>query len=818
MQEKIKTIRLSVLVLAVMVLASVNLWFVHGYSGQHWLPFFVYLGATLLSSGLKVAMPKSDGTMSVNFIFIFLGILQLSPLQAVALAACSVLALCRFKVIKPFTIVQILFNLANVTSATILAWRTNQIFIAGHVRPAPALAVAALVYFFANSIPVALAIAWDSGTSPVMQFRQNLLWYLPFYAVGAGLAITAHFVEIAYGLETSLLLIPTAYTVYRFYRTQTEAIRDRERHIQETKALHMRTIEGLAMAIEAKDENTHGHLFRVRVYVSEIAKFINADESLMQALLTASYLHDIGKLAVPEHIINKPGKLTPEEFEKMKIHPIVGADILERVRFPYPVVPIVRGHHEAWDGSGYPDGLKGEQIPIGARILSVVDCFDALASERPYRRALPLNEAMAFVKTKAGAQFDPQIVALLEEHYVELESLVRQQTDEIEPLNTELKVTRGAAPGAGFEQVHSETESSTTRDSDQSATTVPHRDSLSRIAEAGQESKAILELCSALGTSLCSRETCSMMSQRLQPLIPFGAFAVYLKDCDALRIHYIDGVLSGSFTHLPIADGEGLSGWVLKNKRAIVNGNPTVEPNHRSETSPLDGSCSALSNPLVLSDGSSFGVLSLYSRRSNAFSKEHLRILQALEPKFSLSIQNALHFGSADTNSKFDLVTQLPNMRFFLRRVEEEIEGATNTSRFAVALCDLNSFKAVNDVYGHLTGNQFLASVASGFLENCRPGDMVARMGGDEFIFLLKAGELSEMEAHLASISRTFQIVCRELQIEVAVSASVGIAMYPDDGNTAEDLLGAADRRMYFQKERFYHNLKRRETQPALLR
>ena len=115
-------------------------------------------------------------------------------------------------------------------------------------------------------------------------------------------------------------------------------------------------------------------------------------ESELEALRAAALLHDIGKLAVPEHIISKPGKLTPEEFEKMKIHPVVGAEILERVKFPYPVVPIVRSHHEKWDGSGYPDGLKGEDIPIGARILAAVDCLDALASDRQYRKAIPLDE------------------------------------------------------------------------------------------------------------------------------------------------------------------------------------------------------------------------------------------------------------------------------------------------------------------------------------------------------------------------------------------------------------------------------------------
>src|SRR5262249_23619318 len=143
----------------------------------------------------------------------------------------------------------------------------------------------------------------------------------------------------------------------------------------------------------------------------------------LEALQAAAVLHDIGKLAVPEHIISKPGKLTPEEFEKMKIHPIVGAEILERVKFPYPVVPIVAAHHEKWDGSGYPNGLKLEEIPIGARILSAVDCLDALSSDRQYRRALPLDKAMEIVASQSGKAYDPSVVKVLGRRYTELEQM-----------------------------------------------------------------------------------------------------------------------------------------------------------------------------------------------------------------------------------------------------------------------------------------------------------------------------------------------------------------------------------------------------------
>ena len=199
--------------------------------------------------------------------------------------------------------------------------------------------------------------------------------------------------------------------------------------------LHLRTIEALALAIEAKDTTTADHLQRVRVYATEIGKEIGLSQNELDALQAAALLHDIGKLAVPEHIISKPGRLTPEEFDKMKIHPLIGAEILEEVKFPYPVVPIVRAHHEKWDGSGYPFGLAGEEIPMGARILSVVDCLDALASDRQYRRALPLDQAMEIVNSEAGKSFDPVIVDILRRRYIELERLAlstgrREGTDQ----------------------------------------------------------------------------------------------------------------------------------------------------------------------------------------------------------------------------------------------------------------------------------------------------------------------------------------------------------------------------------------------------
>jgi putative nucleotidyltransferase with HDIG domain len=642
-------LRIKVLTCLALVGAITSLCSILEYPAQQWIRFFVYLAAILLSSGMKVGLPKSEGTMSLNFPFILLGILQLSPLQVVCLAVCSVIALCRIQVTRPFTLIQILFNIANVTTATVFAWFGYEELLRLHCPLAPALAIAATIYFFSNTIPLALVIGWDQNIDPLLVWRRDFWWFLPFYLVGAILAATAYLIGVTFGWMTSMLLIPMVYTIYRTYSSQMAFVRDREQHAKDTEALYFRTIEGLAMAIEAKDQNTHSHLLRVRFYVAELGKLMGLDQSIMQALLIASYLHDIGKLAVPEYIINKPGKLTREEFEKMKIHPVVGADILERVRFPYPVVPIVRSHHESWDGSGYPDGLKGEEIPIGARLLTAVDCFDALASERPYRKAMPLGEAIAFVKSRAGIQFDPQIVELLDKNFLELEEKARQQIGLIEPLNTDMSIVRGAAPGAGFEPEHQGGAGNELRKAAQPSANVegmeqPQFPTPGPVAALSQHA-ALSELGRMLDSAAGAHEIDSMLSNWLRTLIPHDAFAVYLRFGDFLLPHFIDSGSPKAFSMRQMPLGEGPSGWVAEHARPIVNGNPTVESNYLSDSGFFTATSSVLSVPLLDASGSVFGVITLYSAACAAFSKEHIGILEALESRISQALQRALSLG-----------------------------------------------------------------------------------------------------------------------------------------------------------------------------
>jgi diguanylate cyclase (GGDEF)-like protein/putative nucleotidyltransferase with HDIG domain len=591
-----------------------------------------------------------------------------------------------------------------------------------------------------------------------------------------------------FGWQASVLALPVLYFIYRSYRLYLEKLEAEKVHAEEMAGLHLRTIEALALAIEAKDDTTHEHLNRVQVYALELGKKLQLTDTELQALRAASILHDIGKLAVPEHIISKPGKLTPEEFDKMKIHPIVGAEILSRVGFPYPVVPIVRAHHEKWDGSGYPDGLSGDAIPVGARILAAVDCLDALASNRQYRRALPLDEAMAAIADQAGKSFDPGIVAILGQHYREWEKLATAFGKQQRQTLRDVKVVRGHAPAAGLEMSASPNDT-------------PQPDFLASIAAARQEAQMLYGLTHDLGNSLNLHETLSVLDSRLKPLIAYDAIAVYVRKGAALVPSYVNGENFRLFASLEIPIGQGLSGWVAETGKSIINGNPSVEPGYLNDPNKFSTLRSALAVPLETAGGI-VGVLALYHAGRDAFHQDHLRVLQAINPKISLAIENALKYEQAAISATTDALTGLPNARSLFLHLDAELARAKRTkTSLAVLVCDLDGFKQVNDRFGHLEGNKVLKLVAAGIQQSCREYDYVARMGGDEFVLVLSALRPEDLAPTIKRLEQVAHDAGIEVCGEPLLAVSVGAAFHPGDGSDAESLLAEADRRMYVTKQ-----------------
>jgi len=759
-----------------------------------------YLAVALAASGLKVKLPRITGTMSVNFLFILIGIAELSFSETLLIGASAILMQCLWHVQRKPKWEQVSFNISSVSIAIALAFYADHVALP-RLLPNSAsggllgilLVSAATIYFLANTIPVGIVISLTENQPFVKIWKECYFWSFPYYLVGAAFAALISVVNRSMGWPLTLLVLPVIFWIFRSYRQYLDRLEDEKRHVDEMAELHLRTIEALALAIEAKDHTTHDHLQRVRVYAVEIAKDLNATYDEIEALRAAALLHDIGKLAVPEHIISKPGKLTPEEFEKMKIHPVVGAELLERVQFPYPVVPIVRSHHEKWDGSGYPDGLVGLNIPLGARILSAVDCLDALASDRQYRRALPLDEAMEKVNSLSGIDFDPRVVEVLARRYVELEQMARAKGPDRNRLNTDVKVHRGASPAVGFQ---------VTEPSD-------NVDFLTSIAAARQEAQALFELSQTLGNSLSLDETISVLSVRLKKIVPYDSFAIYILKDKHLEPEFVNGENLRLFSSLRIPLGEGLSGWVAENRMPILNGNPSVEPGYQNDPARFSTLRSALAVPLEGLNGV-LGVMALYRDQKDAFSQDNLRVLLAISAKVALAIENSLKYQMAESSATTDYLTGLPNARSLFMHLDRELSRCKRMkTTLSVLVCDLNGFKQVNDLHGHLEGNKVLRTIAKRFNDACREYDYVARMGGDEFVVVMPGMTPDAVEAKIEQFKQITVETGNEICGEKLLSLSIGEVSYPQGANDAEQLLAEADRRMYSNKRQHYQLLDR---------
>jgi diguanylate cyclase (GGDEF)-like protein/putative nucleotidyltransferase with HDIG domain len=759
--------------------------------------FFIYLVCAILSSRLKVGLPGIVGTVSVNYIFILVSAIELSLSQTMSIACIGTLAQCLLhSKVRPKR-VQLIFNFYN---SSICAWGS---YIAFHSSPLSAiddslairLFVTAVAYFFVNTVTIAMIIGLTERKKPHRVWCENFFWTSPHYLLGAGMAGLIHYLNERFGWQYALFVVPGAYLLYRSYQLYLGRLEEEKRHVSEVADLHLRTIEALSLAIEAKDQTTHDHLKRVQVYATEIAKEMGLSQDEVRAVEAGALLHDIGKLAVPEYILSKPGRLTADEFEKIKVHPAVGAEILSCVGFPYPVVPVVRSHHEKWDGSGYPDGLKGEEIPIGARILSVVDCMDALASDRQYRRAAPLDQAVQEVKMGAGTSFDPKVVEILVRRYTEFEQRTMSTPLRSIKLAAQMKVERGGEPAAGLAPAQG---------CDRSALAETGIEFITSISAARQEFQLLHEITTDLGSSLSVEDTCTLLATRLKRLIPYHAIAIYALTGDKLVPQFTAGDDARLFASLEIPIGQGLSGWVAENVKPILNGNPAVEPGYLNDPATFSLLRSAISVPLEGLTGN-VGALTLYHREANAFTRDQLRVLLAVSAKTGLTIENACQFREAQTSASSDALTGLPNIHALYRYLDGEMAHAKRSgSPLALAVIDLDGFKEVNDRFGHLNGNRVLKLIAEGLASNCRHTDFAARLGGDEFVVVLPGSSQQTAATRLSLLEGMVEQASLAVCGEEVVGISLGTAFYPDDGDNAEDLLGVADRRMYRVKQRHH--------------
>lgn len=471
------------------------------------------------------------------------------------------------------------------------------------------LACFAGVYFALNSGLTAMAIALEKRQSAAAVFRSHfglvsLNWFAAASAAFVLVQVAQYWSLVAVGV-----VIPLIAVIHLAMRSWTGRIEDAEQHVATVDRLYLSTIGALSTAIEAKDGVTSSHIHRVQHYAIGLARALgDLDQSTLKALEAAALLHDTGKLAVPERILNKPGKLTAAEFETMKLHVEAGADILSSIDFPYPVVPIVRAHHENWDGSGYPRGLKGVQIPIGARILSVVDCYDALTSDRPYRGAMRDDQALAIIRERRGTMYDPVVVDTFERVVRDIGPMavqpqMQKAIHQINRAATPVAVSADAAP----------------------AVTAGAPDGPDSLA-------ALANLARIVSGGPSAPDVASMIWAHIRHIVPNASCAFFLSEeaRDAVSVRFAAGEASTALQGLEIKVGDHLTGWVAENLQPIINSEAQLD---LGPSAAFVGLRFCMSLPLA-SEGQLAGVLSLYGK--DAFSPEQVQTLQRVLPHLAV--------------------------------------------------------------------------------------------------------------------------------------------------------------------------------------
>ena len=566
----------------------------------------VLLVLTALSGWATLRIPAMPISFSISDTFSIVAALLVGPTAGAITAALDGLVLSWHMKNSRRSVERVFFNAATPALAT---WIAAEVFVllGGNSTPFEGfgnalalitmLGIFGILVFGINTGLVAFAISLERHESIVAIWRRHFASLWVTYLGGVYAAMLMMFLGRNNPLHALMLLGPVPVILYMTFRHATGRAEDEIGHLGKVNKVYLAAIEALAHAIDAKDQVTSDHIRRVQDNSLILARTLGITDDLqLQAIRAASLLHDVGKLAVPEHILNKPGRLTSSEFEVMKRHAPVGADILSMIEFPYPVVPIVRHHHENWDGTGYPDGISGEEIPIGARILQVVDCFDALTSDRPYRPAMNTPDALEILKDRRGVMYDPRIV----DAFVEIQSgqSAGHATASAEfgapPPAPALLVAHPVAPGAD--------------------------------TAVQQYFKLFCELGAALKEPTSLSSIGKTLWAHLEPHMPPGAFVFYSyhEALDALRPCYQGGEIRISDAPVPL--GSRVSGWVAANRTTALNADALLDL--ESDPRRPHNLRSALAVPACVGDRC-LGVLTFYSIQSGAFTEQHCQIAQA---------------------------------------------------------------------------------------------------------------------------------------------------------------------------------------------
>lgn len=754
--------------------------------------FIVSAVLTAIISQHKIYVSKHKLPLSLEKIPIFFGLLWLGVSGGVFLTLVSSLAKYRIQgkekdrwltallsgIITVFAAGEILFLSLSASGIE----NYENWFISNSAQPIVAaglLGVTGLAFLFDALLT---AVFWTTckeyGFATAL--KENFKEFAPKYFAGFIGGLLLHFAIRYFGLWFGLVILPLVIFAHLAYRVYLQNLAQKTKEITETSRIHLATVEALATAIDARDQVGIGHVRRTQIYAVGIGEAMGLGADEIAAIRIGALLHDIGKLGVPDHILNKPGRLTPAEMEKMKIHANVGASILEKVRFPYPVVPTVKYHHECWDGSGYPEGLKKEEIPLTARIVTVADAYDTLRGARPFRKPVSRDEARKFLMTGAGAKFDPKVVDVFFQNLKQFEVEIEENglSYEFDLETSELYLGVEGATDANQSYVE-------------------------QIKRANREVYALYELAKVFSASLNLKDTLSLFATKVAELMPFETCAIYLldKSQETAKIAHAEGVNHIGLQGKRIKVGEGATGYVLKKRQSVYNINPALDFSFDNLESVQDYTAMA-SMPLIAEENL-IGAISLYSCELETYEEEHMRLLETISRIASDAISKSLHHAETATHALTDPMTNLPNPRSLQLHFDNEAARAVrNSTTFQLIMLDLDGFKKVNDTYGHKVGDLLLKELSKVMRAQLREYDFLARYAGDEFVAIIPDAtndSVRELCERMEKAVLGFKLPVGEGQF-TGVGVSIGAACYPDDGETLDEVIISADQKMYSVK------------------
>ena len=522
-----------------------------------------------------------------------------------------------------------------------------------------------------------------------------------------------------------------------------------------------------------------------------MGKIFNLSGQELEALKAAAILHDVGKLAVPDYILNKPHKLTEAEFAKMKIHAAVGGDMLKNVGFPYPVDVVVRHHHERWDGKGYPDGLRGTEIPLAARILTVVDFFDATTCTRPYRTGMPEEVSLGLLRQGSNSQFDPDVVETFISNLAELKNKLRERLIPLEEPG--LEAIKDAAVQSGATQPELNKEAS-----------VLPLSVLDTIASAQREVFALYEIAQTFSSSLNLKDMLAIIASKLESIVPFTTCVINLLEnqTDEIVARHVVGEHIDFFKVRRYRPGVGVTGWVVANKRAMYN--TAADLDFTSIETEMSAKYLTVAVFPLIKGEDVLGTISLYSATMREYSVDHIRLMEIVSQQASDAINNAIIYEEAKTSAMTDLLTGLLNARAFYSHCEQEFSTAARFNQQLTLLnMDIDGFKLINDTYGHQVGDRILIQVAQVLRRQFREANILTRYAGDEFLAILPSIDRRTAIALTERIQRSIEGFNYKLRDgkSISLGISIGSASFPEDGRTIEELMTQADKRMYENKK-----------------